>query len=673
MKKILLLGCALIISGAIVAQKIQLKKGLRSAKPFTEQKIGIEPEKTTWLSPIKPAPSKTKATSIVNVISLGTSANANSYGYYGGQKTMVWADDTLGSIINIHRMGPGSTPPSLSGYLAVDKAINQGQSVGDWTNNWEIYNAVLNTGATYYLDAARYPQAAIYNPSGNTDPDESYVVYFAPNTSNVASGATWGGYSFGRAKFGTQSDSTKNLRWYNPPPYQYIPDGFELTQKGIALMTDVDQDWSSGSVVYQNNLIFARGAWNTLADDFEYEFSTIPCVTADGSRPTNERIAASPDGNYVWIVALMNNGDAEQIGDYANYYPVLFQSVDAGLNWSNPIAVQLDGPNGIDGIKNGLSDYRLEQLYGSVPNRDEIPYTTAFDVDLVVDKWGNPHIGVVVGITGDQQDYSIITGDSNCIVYDIYSLDDGNSWCAQKMGSLRTFDGTFGTDFGEYNRTQIASNEAGDHVFLTWLDTHVEGVTDNQEPDVFARGFNLIENKITSNDGEDNSNNVTYLSDVYQQAYFQCTSHYVFTKTGGGHIIPIVTELLSDPADNAQPVEFKYISDFSYLPEDYTISVSNPPFPVGINDNKTDQTLTGQIFPNPLRGTGTMTVNLKQSGNLVIEITNMVGQKAMSFNKGYVNSGSQQFTIDASGLQAGVYFYTIKLDDQKYTNKVVVK
>ncbi|MEI6455379.1 MAG: T9SS type A sorting domain-containing protein [bacterium] len=676
MKKFLLLGIALIVSASIVAQKIHLKPGIQSAKPVTEQKIGIEPEKVGGFSPFTTSPSKTKMKGIVDVITLGTSANAFGYGYGGGQKTQVWADDSLGTLINIHRMGPGATPPSFSGYLGVDKAINQGASSTDWTINHQIYSATLNNGGSYYLDAARYPQGAIYNPAGNTDPDNSYVVYFSANLSNTVS--SWGGYSYGRSSFNTaqQDDTTKRMFWYNPPPFSYIPDGFTLTHTGHTLMTDMDQEWAGTTFVgYKDDLILGYGSWNETTSDFDYEFSTIPMPTTDSQRPSNQRIAASPDGNDIWIVVLSNNGGAVQIGDSANYYPILLKSNDGGITWSDPLAIQLDGPDGIDGVKNGLSDYRLEQLYGApIPSRDEIPYTTAFDCDIVVDKWGNPHIGVVIGISAG--DYSIATGDSNCMVFDIYTTDGGNTWQGQKMGDLKTFRGewvaTGSTPLTEDNRTNIAISETGDYVFVTWLDTHVDGVTDNIQPDVFARGFNLLENKITSVDGNDISNNVTFLSELYQQACFQVTSHYVFSKTGGGHIIPICTELLTNE-DAGLPVTFKYISNFSYMPADYTIASTNPPFPVGINDNKKELTLNATVSPNPVQDIATLTVNLKQGGNLNIEITSMTGQKVMSFDKGFVVSGTQQFSIDASNLQAGVYFCTIKLNDQKFTNKMVVR
>lgn len=55
------------------------------------------------------------------------------------------------------------------------------------------------------------------------------------------------------------ADSTKHLRAYNPPPYSYIPDGMDINRQGVVLVSDIDQDWSSGSVVYQGNIIIYRG------------------------------------------------------------------------------------------------------------------------------------------------------------------------------------------------------------------------------------------------------------------------------------------------------------------------------------------------------------------------------------------------------------------------------
>jgi hypothetical protein len=83
--------------------------------------------------------------------------------------------------------------------------------------------------------------------------------------------------------------------------------------------------------------------------------------------------------------------------------------------------------------------------------------------------------------------------------------------------------------------------------------------------------------------------------------------------------------------------------------------------------------LTASIYPNPVHGLATLKVNTPQSGNLNIEVTNLVGQTMMNLNKGVVNSGDHSFNLDATRLTSGVYFYTVKLNNQKVTGKMIVE
>ena len=115
-----------------------------------------------------------QSSSTESIITLGTSANGLSYGVSGGQRTMLWADDNLKTVVNIHRMGPGTTPPGLSGYLATDIGTAMGQTTASWTVNRQAYASTLLSG-TAYIDGGRYPQAAIYNPSGNTNQSNAYI------------------------------------------------------------------------------------------------------------------------------------------------------------------------------------------------------------------------------------------------------------------------------------------------------------------------------------------------------------------------------------------------------------------------------------------------------------------------------------------------------------------
>lgn len=682
MKKLLLLSLALMLGGAVIAQHVNLKSGLRSTKYKVHQTVGVEPVQPGSAASVMPRPSgnhNTDVPGIANVITIGKSANGYGYGYGGGQKTMVWADDTLKVIANLHRLGPGSTPPSYSGYLGIDYAGNMGQETTDWKNDWQIYAATLNTGGSYYLDAARYPQGGIFSPYGNTSLDNAYFTYFAPNLSNDAN---WGGYSYGRTNLVSQADSTKHMYWYTPGPYTYIPAAFTITQPGVVLAGDIEQEWNGSTLVgYKDNLLLDRGVWNSTTKDFEYEMNAaISCPTTESQRPLDHRIAASPDGQTIWMVVISNNGDAQQIGTAATFYPIVLKSIDAGLTWSDPIAIQLDGPSGISGIVDGLySDYRIQQLFTEpYPERYEIGYTTSWDCDIVVDKWGNPHIGVVVSIPGED-DYSFVygtPGDSVMGVYDIYSTDGGISWQGARMGIAQTWKGQYGStdDLREFNRVNMAVNEAGDKVFVTWNDTQIEGITENSNPDVFARGFDLVTNKITDNKstGGDEADNVSYLSDVYQQAWFECTSHYVFTDDNKC-IIPIVTEFLSDPSSIEGSVIFKYISDFSYTaPDDYTIPTGNPELPTGIS-NKEQSSVFVNVFPNPVKETANLSLSLSKAGDVKAEVTNTLGQVVLTRDLGRVSAGSHQFALDAGNLKSGIYFCSVIINGQKNTTKMVVE
>lgn|GEM_PF-1571966 len=235
--------------------------------------------------------------------------------------------------------------------------------------------------------------------------------------------------------------------------------------------------------------------------------------------------------------------------------------------------------------------------------------------------------------------------DSLTAVFDIYSPDRGTTWCAALLGYPWTFRGTFlypgGTDLTEDNRVNASVNYAGDKVFFTWIDTQLPDVTDNNNPDVFT------------------------------EAYCATASYYTFSM-GEFDYIPIVTELL-DPDDVTQPVTFKYIPDFAYQDGDYTIGrpSCSVPFPVAVDNKKTELEIS--IYPNPVTDIAVMKVNMTEGGNVQICLTNMLGQSVMNLDKGYVAAGNQQFTFDSSRLIAGIYFATVQIDGEKYTQKVVVE
>ena len=478
----------------------------------------------------------------------------------------------------------------------------------------------------------------------------------------------FGGYSYGTANLSDHADTTKHLRWYNAHPYTYIPDGFTISKTGIAHMVDRDMNVESGTPVYKDSIIYGRGVWNTVTKDFDYTFKTLAFPCLEDASAADCKIAVSPDGNIVWVSVLTSLPNGTPLLD-STYYPVLRKSTDGGLTWSELIPVHLDGPHGISAVKNQYSDYFIENFFSPpLPTRDEIPYTTAFDHSLSVDKWGCPHIGVVIGYAPGS--FSVSTGvDSVNNVYDIYSPDRGYTFEGIFLGSLKTFRGTWST-YTSDNRVYISRNNTGNKMFVTWNDTHLDGESNNQNPDVFARGIHLgwPNCTLTSDNGVDAPTNVTFLSDIAREAYWQCTSPTVFTDNNK-YTIPICTQWFADASLDAT---FRYIPDFSFKDSDFTIPFQSILCYVGTNE-KNEDPISLSVNPNPVEDIAKVSVNLRQNTSVFVEVKNLMGQPVLSLNKENLNAGLQHFSVDVRHLSAGVYFITVIVNGEKFTKKIIVE
>lgn len=97
-------------------------------------------------------------------------------------------------------------------------------------------------------------------------------------------------------------------------------------------------------------------------------------------------------------------------------------------------------------------------------------------------------------------------------------------------------------------------------------------------------------------------------------------------------------------------------------------------WPTGIKKNlATLSNPVTQNFPNPVNGNTRFNVTLDKPSNVVVEVTNLMGQKIMGMDKGLVMAGVQQYAIDGHQLAAGVYFYTVKINGDSFTQKMIVE
>lgn len=80
-----------------------------------------------------------------------------------------------------------------------------------------------------------------------------------------------------------------------------------------------------------------------------------------------------------------------------------------------------------------------------------------------------------------------------------------------------------------------------------------------------------------------------------------------------------------------------------------------------------------QNTPNPASGITTIKINVRTATNLAIEVVNMIGQKVLNVDAGYVLPGMNNISLDAGKLTAGIYFYTVRAGEASVTKKMIVE
>jgi hypothetical protein len=93
---------------------------------------------------------------------------------------------------------------------------------------------------------------------------------------------------------------------------------------------------------------------------------------------------------------------------------------------------------------------------------------------------------------------------------------------------------------------------------------------------------------------------------------------------------------------------------------------------VGVENATNNGLSVNQNRPNPFTGMTTVSYSLDKAANVDVTIYNVTGAKVMTINEGVQTAGSHQVQINASDLQAGVYYYTFTADGYTVTKKMII-
>ncbi|MBN3035132.1 MAG: T9SS type A sorting domain-containing protein [Bacteroidales bacterium] len=86
-----------------------------------------------------------------------------------------------------------------------------------------------------------------------------------------------------------------------------------------------------------------------------------------------------------------------------------------------------------------------------------------------------------------------------------------------------------------------------------------------------------------------------------------------------------------------------------------------------------ESTLVSQNYPNPFKERTVIQVTIREASPLVIELLNLMGQTVRTIDQGWNQAGTHLISIEASGMDPGVYFYRVMTGNSIVTRKMIIE
>ena len=94
---------------------------------------------------------------------------------------------------------------------------------------------------------------------------------------------------------------------------------------------------------------------------------------------------------------------------------------------------------------------------------------------------------------------------------------------------------------------------------------------------------------------------------------------------------------------------------------------------VGVSSQSTQKNSVMQNYPNPVKDITNIRITLAVPSQVTINVANVTGISVMKIRKGLETAGNHDYTLDASQLAPGIYFYTVTMGSENVTKKMIVE
>lgn len=545
MRKLLLSSFAMFASVCMIAQSTAVTTPRLVSQP-NYNTIEQNASGRTARPVVRPTITRS-GSRLVSTTPLGSAGNA--YGSISSSMHQVSFNTATNQVIFIHR---------TNNKIFVADDANNGQYRYDVSRDggatWTSNLGLLNPSGTQAGFACRFPNATMYNPTGNTNPDSAYLTYFG-SFHDGGTAADWQGYCTGRARL-DNSPATFTERRYSPNMGNTATGG-NLVQSSPGVFWAVDEYVVNADGTNPTGISVYKGTWNADTNGVVW---TAPIVlnppldnSADGNKHVNAScIAFDPTGQYGWIAASADvTADAEGTFD-----PIFYKSTDFGATWSSVISLDLDNISGIN----------YDPING--------PASTTFELGLSVDVNGNPHLGLVVIPGSTTTPFSVLGNAPDKFLYDVTynpTFTPACQWRAIKLDYINSLRQDIG-DASLDNYIKSSRSEDGTKIFFSWVDSDsslVGANQDNTAPDFRVIGIDVVNNLRTL------AKNFTTGDAVWEGDVLWPQTSNIARDIAGTYNIPTVFARLNGARSDLDTTYFHYVSNINFTSAEFNLQLDN--------------------------------------------------------------------------------------------------
>lgn len=589
--------------------------------------------------------------------------------------------NTLGFIYRASGTQTASIPNGNSGTILYSWSSNNGSS-------WD--STVLVASATKFT---RYPAGAMYNPAGNVDPMNAYVVGSGP----WHPGQDWkGNYFVSKQLSVPYSNSSGNVTYVdnsalvgNEKKQEFARTDFQVTSDGIAHVlgglykninaTTVSDQGFRGAMI--NKGIFNAGSFTWTVDSLKPQFKTATNGGKHGYAIAN--MAWSEDGAIGYVIFCGVDADAITGTPMNSFQPYVYKTTDAGATWSRHAPL-------FDFTSISSVSDRLFPTRGVAGNLLKPFISFSEGSSATVDANGELHLfASMASALSEHIDslgrvYKVNFNNVWEYLYDFKTTSTGG-WDAMIIDSLANEgpipsksnwlgSGGSGENVGYDARLQISRTTDGKYLVYSWADSDSNIVSSRHtslNPDIFMKGYDVVNNKMTCV-----KNMSLNKPEVNYNSYFFYTSPRIVALNTTTLLIPTSITKSEDGSNNAdKEVIHYYIDDNIFTLSEFSVTVNAPGCKgytqVGIKEEIPSVSKVS-LRPNPVSSSGIIDITLNEDTKVTVSVMNSLGQLvyATSFEG---SMGENSIELNTSYLSNGLYIYQVKtLSGRVVAHKFVV-